>query len=203
MPALNRFVANHPEIRLTVDFDDRFVDLIGGGYDLGVRIGRLQDSALIARKLATSRRVVVCSPAFAQRNERPQTLKELERHPAISYANIRPVDEWLFLAGDRAVSATLRSGMHLNNGEAQREAAIAGHGLAVLPWFIVHEAVSAGDLLALDLDVEPAPDGVYAVFAPQQRMSAKLRAIVDFLAESFGDPPYWDPPFATTPAGRK
>ncbi|MBN8874430.1 MAG: LysR family transcriptional regulator [Rhodospirillales bacterium] len=191
-PALYPFLGAHPGIRLSLDLDDRVIDLVGAGIDMAVRIGRLDDSGLIARRLTTSRRLVVLSPAYAAAHGLPRRLDELAAHPAITYGNRRVSDGWTFetAAGPRTVR--VQSRLHVNNGDVMRDAAIAGLGIAMLPSFLCAEALAAGTLVRAPLEGNPAAEGVYAVYPQNRHLSAKVRALTEHLRAAFGDPPYWD-----------
>ena len=137
-----RFAGRHPELELALDFDDRVADLVGGGYDMAIRIGRLQDSSLVARKLCLSRRIVCCSPGYARRRGLPASIEELSAHPCIDYANVHASRLWQFeppKPGGKPRSVMAHSRIVANNGEIMRDMALAGIGLAILPLFIVHE----------------------------------------------------------------
>jgi DNA-binding transcriptional LysR family regulator len=186
MPVLEDFLRQHPGIVPTVDFNDRVVDIVGGGYDLAVRIGRLADSTLIAKKLAPARSVVIASPDYLARHGTPRTVEDLAHHRAAGYVSLRPYEEWSFVGpGERRRTARVPAAMHLNNGEAQVAAAAAGFCLACLPRFIAAEAVADGRVVALALDAEPDHGAIYAVYAEQQRLSGRIRTLVDHLAKAF------------------
>lgn len=187
MPALEDFLRQHPGIVPTVDFNDRVVDIVGGGYDLAVRIGRLADSTLIAKKLAAARSVVIASPDYLARYGTPRTVDDLAHHRATGYVSLRPYEEWTFGGGgERRRTVRVPAAMHLNNGEAQVAVAAAGFCLARLPRFIAADAIASGAVVPLTLDAEPEPGGIYAVYAEQQRLSSRIRTLVDHLAEAFG-----------------
>lgn len=192
-PSLYRFLARHPDLELSLDLDDRYVDLTG--YDLGVRIGRLKDSSLVARKLAESERVVVCSPAYAEAHGTPGTLAELKDHAIIGYANVTASEIWAFESRDQGQepnAIVVRAKIAANNGEAMRDAAIAGFGIAILPMFIVADALRSGALIPLLPDERPVPSTVYAVYAPTAHVQRRVRAVIDHLREEFGGVPPWD-----------
>lgn len=186
---LSRFVAAHPRLSLDVDTDDRLVDIIGDGFDLAIRITRLRDSALIARRIATIRHVCCASPALLARHGRPKRIEDLAALPGIRYCNVEENRYWSF-AGGRA--PTMRSQLSLANGDAIREAAVTGLGVAVLPTFIVHEAIRRGELEIILRDQMRPPIAMYAVFPSARTMPPRLRAFLDFLVASFGNEPFWD-----------
>ena len=193
-PALYRFLKLHPRIDLSLDLNDRMTDIVGEGFDMAVRIGRLADSSLIARKLCASRRSVVMSPAYAAERGMPRTLADLENHKAITYTNRRLYDEWLFDREGLTTAVRVKNGLQVNNGDVQREAVAAGLGIAILPTFITSQAVKEGRLVVAPLEAEPMEDTVYAVYPPSFHLSTKVRALVDHLREAFRNPPYWDEP---------
>lgn len=192
-PVLYAFLREHPALELTMELDDRYVDLLSGGYDLGVRIGRLHDSSLMARRIAPSRRVLVCSPDYAQHNGVPQTIEDIQRHDCICYGNASVAPYWQFAPlreGDPPRQIVVRGRIHLNNGESMRDAAIAGLGIAALPLFIAADALRGGKLLELLPDSPPTADAIYAVYAQTRYVSRAVRALIDTLAAAFAEPPW-------------
>jgi DNA-binding transcriptional LysR family regulator len=191
-PALHPFLRQYPDIELTLDLDDRRVDVSAGGYDAVVRHGAIADSRLMAWKLAPSRRVLVAAPDYLTAHGRPSTVAELAGHSGIFYTN-RGIADWRFVAeGGDTITVHGRLALGLNNGDMMRDAAIAGLGIALLPMFIAGPALKSGALVALDVGVRPAEEFVYVAHADGRRASAKLRALADHLKKTFGDPPYWE-----------
>lgn len=181
-PALAEFAAAHPGVELDVEFEDRTVDLAGGGYDLAIRIGKLADSSLIARRIAPVRAILVASPVYLERRGRPRTPADLAGHDALLYAN----------AGARELAA-MKPVMRSNNGEMLLAAAKAGLGIAILPTFIASPALATGEVEPLLAD-QPRDDGaLHAVMPPGRATTARVRALVDFLVTRFGPEPSWDP----------
>ena len=193
-PILFTFMNRHPRLGLALNLDDKFTDLPGEGYDLGVRIGRLHDSSLAARKLAVSRRVVCCSPAYAQRAGLPATIEELAGHACIGYANVSAGHIWQFdsaEAGGMPRSLVVRSRIVTNNGESIRDATIAGLGISILPVFIVTKALASGQLINVLPNACPVADTIYAVYPQNRHLPAKVRAVIDHLVAVFeGEPPW-------------
>lgn len=191
-PAISAFLERHPAIEIDMDLNDRFVDLIEEGYDLAVRIGRLRDSSLIARRLAPNRRVVVGSPAYFARRGRPQTPDELTRHNCLIYTNASVADQWQFRVGGVVRSVRVSGTLRANNGEILREAALAGLGLALLPTFMIAGPLRRGALETVLGDCVVSESAVHAVYPQSRHLSSKVRTFVDFLAARFGPEPYWD-----------
>lgn len=187
-PILSGFVNAHPAVSLDLTLDDRFVDLIADGYDLAIRIGNLSDSSLIARKLATTQLLVVAAPDYWSRRGVPKTASDLNDHDCLLYSYQRVSNVWQF--GGETVR--IRGRVQANSGDVLRQVAVAGHGIAILPSFIVWQDVLAGRLIPALRGSEPAPVGIYAVYPHSRHLSAKVRAFVDYLAQQFGERPYWE-----------
>ncbi|OKP76076.1 LysR family transcriptional regulator [Ensifer adhaerens] len=191
-PALYPFLAQHPEIELTLDLDDRRVDAASEGYDAIVRHGAIADSRLVVWKLARSRRLLVAAPDYLDRHGTPASLAELEGHRGIFYTN-RGAADWRFEGPGGATVVRARLALGMNNGDMLHDAAVAGLGIALLPAFIAGPAVREGQLNEIDVGLSPEPEFIYMAHPEGRRASAKLRAIAQHLKEAFGDPPYWDP----------
>ncbi|MGH7100945.1 MAG: substrate binding domain-containing protein [Acetobacteraceae bacterium] len=191
---LAAFARLHPEIELAIDLDDRMLDLVHDGYDVAIRIGRLPNSRLIARKLCVSPRIVCCSPAYAHENGLPGMIEDISEHAGVDYANTSASRLWQFASsapGNRPRVVTPRSRISANNGEVVRDAVIAGLGLAVLPLFVVVDALRSGELIRVLPDQEPLPDTIYAVYPPVRHLPRRVRAFIDHLAAALAHAPPW------------
>ncbi len=188
--ALAGFLAAHPRIELTLDLDDRFVDVAGGGYDAVLRHGPVRDNWLVAHRLATSRRQLVAAPAYLASHGAPRTAAELETHRAILYAN--RTSDWRFESAGGALVVRPRPALRVNNGLVMRDAALAGLGVALLPSFLVHEELADGRLAAVDIGLEAEGADIYLAHIREQAASPKLRALLAHLRTAFGEPPYWE-----------
>ena len=194
-PKLFSFMRNHPGLELTLDLNDRFLDIVGGGFDLGVRIGRMQDSALMARRIAGSRRVLCCSPEYASSHELPRSVEEIAEHDCICYGNASVAPYWQFQSQQSDAEpqqVVVRGRTHLNNGESMRDAAIAGLGLAALPLFIAASALRDGQLIEVMSETPPVPDGIHAVYPQTRYVSRAVRAVIDMLVAAFDAPLPWE-----------
>jgi DNA-binding transcriptional LysR family regulator len=187
-PALAEFAAVNPKVELDISFDDRPVDLIAGGYDLAVRIGQLKDSALVARRIAPVRKVPVASPSYLERRGRPEHPRDLVDHDILLYAN----ETWRFRVGKSWEHVKGRPRLRADNGEMLRAAAVAGLGICVLPSFIAAAAFPTGELEPLLRDY-PLDEGALHAVMPSRATTARVRALVEFLAARFGPEPEWDP----------
>ena len=199
-PALIEFMAAHRQLEFYLDMDDRVVDLVQGGYDMALRIGRLPDSSLIARRLAPSRTIVCASPAYLAERGRPEHPSSLSDHDCLLYAGTARSDYWSFRIEGQWLAVPVRGRLQANNGDMLLAAALAGQGVALLPSFITGAALERGELMAL-LPGFPTPDGaIHAVYPPARQVPQRVREFTDFLALRIGGTPYWDR-FLPPPAG--
>jgi len=189
-PALYPFLCDNPGIDLSLDLDDRFIDIAADGYDAVVRSGPIRDDRLIVRRLAPSRRALVASPDYLARYGEPHSLEDLVTHRAILYAN-RETD-WRFEGAGGLVSVRPKAGLRVNNGLVMRDAALAGLGVTLLTTFIVHREVASGALRILDIGVDPKGAEIYIAHPRDRSGSRKVTALTECLRRAFGDPPYWD-----------
>jgi DNA-binding transcriptional LysR family regulator len=186
------FARQHPDLDITLDYDDRVMDLVRGRFDVAVRIGQLRDSGLIARKLCEDPRVIVASADYVRRRGAPESLDDVQAHSSIGYLNVQATSVWQFRGDDGAVSGIpMQSRVSANNGEAMRDMAIAGLGIALLPLFVAHEALRKGQLIRVAEKLKPTPLPISVVWPPVKPMPMKLRAIVDHLAKAFAEQPPW------------
>jgi DNA-binding transcriptional LysR family regulator len=188
-PALAEFAGLHPAVELDIELEDRNVDLVGGGYDLAVRIGRLADSALVARRIAPVRKHAIASPAYLEAHRRPERPADLAGHQALVYGN----EQWRFRVGARWEMVRVRPRLRTNNGEMLLAAAQAGLGICLLPRFIAAPAIGDGSVEVILPDFPLEEGALHAVMPPGRAVTARVRALVDFLVGRFGPEPAWDP----------
>ena len=185
-PLWPRFMELYPEVELEVALIDRVVDIIAEGYDLAIRISRAGSPMHAARKLAASRNVVCASPGYLLQHPAPKVPADLAQHPCLGYTYAYTADEWHFRADDgTAHMVKVRYAMHTNNGDTARAAAIAGRGIIWQPTFLIGEDLRAGRLVEV-LPGYRMPDiDILAVFPSRRHLSAKVRVMVDYLAQCF------------------
>lgn len=196
-PAITEFLVAHPQLDIDLDLNDRRVDLVSEGYDLAIRIDKLADSSLIARRLAPCRHVVCGSPSYLADRGVPLTPIDLaaQDHACLVYSNRPASEQWRFRVHGEWKDAPVRAQrLAVNNGDVLRDAAVAGLGLIVLPTFIVSDAVTAGSLRIVLTEYEFFDPSIHAIWPPNRQLSTKVRALVDFLTKRFGGTPYWDIP---------
>ncbi len=192
-PLVMEFMARNPRLEVVLQLDDRIVDFEKEGYDLAIRITRLQDSSLIARQLGTSRRVVCCSPEYLERHGPLQRIEDILCHPCIGYSHNTPSQLWSFeprVAGEPARMITPRGRFNTNNGQTMRDAAVRGLGLAMLPLFIAAEDLAAGRLVEALPQERPLDDLIYAMYSRAATLSPKVKLFVQFLQQALGSPPW-------------
>lgn len=192
-PLLNDLSKVHPALTVDLGLNDRLIDLVEEGWDLAIRIGRLQDSPMIARRLAPCQMAVCASPTYLRKHGRPKKVIELKNHRCLGYTLSHAVGPTLWSFGSTGdirvpVSGPLRAG----NGDALVAAAIAGMGIVYQPTFVVANAVADGELEVIELD-HPSFDlgNIYAVYPPNEHLPAKVRVFIDFLIERFAGTPPW------------
>jgi DNA-binding transcriptional LysR family regulator len=180
-PALFGFLAANPRIELTLELDDRFVNLLSEGYDAVIRHGPVDDKRIIVKKLAMTRRVLVASPEYLKRFGTPNTLAELGQHRGVIYSYRGPGD-WRFRAGRKFVTVSPQIVLRVNNGVLMREAAAAGLGIALLPTFFLQDRRA---LRVLEVGAEAEGAVIYIAYPEHLRSAAKIRALTAWLQKSF------------------
>lgn len=190
--AVRDFMDRYPEVSVELTLEDRQVDLVKEGYDLAVRIGRLTDSSLIARRLTPCRLLLVAAPDYLASRGTPRCLSELAEHECLSYSYSASGDEWRFDGPDGPASVRISGRLRANNGDLLHAACLAGRGIALVPSFICGPGVAAGRLVHLLPEYHPPLLGVHAVYPHARHLAPKVRAFVDYLATYFGPHPAWD-----------
>lgn len=188
-----QFMARYPDIELEVDLIDRVVDLVEEGYDLAIRISRRGSQAVVGRKLASSRNIVCAAPDYIARRGMPMTPQDLTTHACIGYTLAADSEVWnLEDAEGRPHSARTNAVMRSNNGDTCRAAALAGVGVIWQPTFLIGDDLRQGRLVPVLPGFRMPEIDVMAVYPSRRHLSAKVRVMVDFLAEAFRGAPAWD-----------
>jgi DNA-binding transcriptional LysR family regulator len=191
VPALPEFIARYPDIRIDLTLSNYPVDLVEHNIDVDIRIGKLSDSSLIARKLAGSRRLVCATPEYLARHRAITHPTDLAEHNCLTYRlNVGPTI-WRFLDADGGalVEVPVSGSLQANNGEALRIAMLGGLGIALMPdWSVRHE-IAAGRLVNLFPEYAAShvefDNGIYAVFQPTRHLATKVRVFIDYIAAYF------------------
>lgn len=192
-PAICAFMHEHPNLVVRMDLNDRHVDLVEEGFDLAIRIGKLKDSNMMARKIAGFHHLVCAAPSFFDTHGVPQHPSDLRDLPGLCYGNLPNPPLWSYRdpMGETG-SVLLKRRFEATNGDALRDAAIAGLGVLCEPSFIVHRAVADGLLRSVLTEYQWYDMAIYAVYPATQHVPMRVRALIDFLAGRFGDAPYWN-----------
>jgi DNA-binding transcriptional LysR family regulator len=181
VPRLPDFYARFPDVQLNISFSDRPVDLIENGYDVAVRVGEMSDSRLVTRVLTKGQHITVAAPKYLAKFGTPKTPQDVDQHNCIIG---RYGQEWMFRAKNgRAMNVRVRGNLHIFNGDAYREAAVAGIGLAQNTWWLFRWDIQNGTVVPVleDYAADGAP--VSVVYPANRHVSAKVRAFIDFLVE--------------------
>lgn len=191
-PALDDFIQLYPKLVLNFDFSDRHVDLVEEGFDVGFRIADMKDSSLKARVICPIRHCLCASPEYLSRFGKPTVLEDLKDHRWLRYqtassALIKLIDE-----EQNEHRVRMSSTLIANNGDFLNQMAIAGHGIVISPTFISWQALKDGKLVRVLKDYSPPQMKAYAVYPQTRYLSQRVRLLIDFLVERFGDNPYWD-----------
>jgi DNA-binding transcriptional LysR family regulator len=187
-PRLPEFLALHPQVRLSIHYSDEIVDLAGGGFDMAIRIGKLDSPALLGRRLATNQRVLCASPGYLRKHGVPKTPRDLERHQCLLQVG---ADWRLKDKSGREMPVRLNSRLESNLGDSLRDAALAGLGIALHSTWHVGADLRAGRLQVVLPDYPVAETGIYAVMPQRRLIPERVRAFTEFLARYFGETPPW------------
>lgn len=191
-PLVASFHARCPDVRLDLSLNDRRVDLVQEGFDVGLRIRtRLEDSSLVARRICAIRTAVVAAPAYLERHGAPTAPQDLTGHVLLAYSLNEDPDLWRFRRGAETAEVEIVPTILANSGVALRAPVLAGVGLTLTPTFIVGDELRAGRLRRVLTDWECPAYSLFALYPPSRHLAPKVRAFVDFVAESFRTPP-WD-----------
>jgi DNA-binding transcriptional LysR family regulator len=191
--AIAEFLRTYPAMSLDVRFDDRFVNLVEEGVDVAIRIGRLTDSTLVARKLGSVRTLACASPHYLAEHGEPESPEDLAAHNCLLYSYSSTANVWRFTApGGREIPVAVTGSLRTNNGIAECEAAVAGLGVMVVPAFYAARPIREKKLKRILANYQLPELGIYAVYLQREHVPPKLRAFVDFLVERFRARPDWD-----------
>ncbi len=188
-PLWGEFRERHSQVRLDITLADRLVDLVEEGYDLAIRIGALDSSSLVSRRLTVTRLILCAAPEYLASHGTPEHPDELQDHAVIGYSYFSSGDAWQLEGPEGPVIASTRPCIHSNNGDTCRGAALAGQGIILQPDFLVGDDIAAGTLVELMPEYRAAELGVYAIYPSRRHIAPKIRALIAFLSEHFADTP--------------
>ncbi|KAK44068.1 LysR family transcriptional regulator [Caballeronia jiangsuensis] len=189
-PLIPAFLRAHPGVSVDLRMTDQIVDLVDEGIDLAIRIGALKDSTLVAKKLASNRRVLCASPAYLAAHGTPRHPADLAGHECVILADQR---DWSFVTPTGVIDVRVSGRLVTDNGEVIRDALAAGVGIGLKSTWSVAPLIASGELVTV-LDDYPLAQtvAIWAVYPSRAFVPPKTLAFIDFLAAQFGEPPYWD-----------
>ncbi|SIS61571.1 LysR substrate-binding domain-containing protein [Neptunomonas antarctica] len=180
-PLLNDFIALYPELEVECRMTNQTVNLIESGFDLAIRVGSLDDSSMMAKRLASRRLYVCASPAYISRYGEPAYLSELEDHNCLQGT----LDYWRFQENGLERNVKINGNIRYNVGQGLLDAALKGLGIVQLPDYYVQESIERGQLTALLQKYQPSDEDVWALYPHNRHLSPKVRMLVDYLSEHF------------------
>ena len=181
-PLLHDFMQQYPDTELDLHLSNNKLDLVQGGFDLAIRLGTLESSSLIARKLASRTQSVVASPTYLAQFGTPTNLAELAAHQCLTGT----VAQWRFMQHGTVVQFKPQGRIVCNSGVALLDAALKGLGLVQLPDYYVGDKLQRGELIAVLNELRQPDDGIWALYPQNRHLSAKVRVLVDYLATQLG-----------------
>ncbi|MFW1678607.1 LysR substrate-binding domain-containing protein [Pontibacter sp. JAM-7] len=188
-PLLHDFLMQYPELEVQLFLTNKQLDLVEGGFDLAIRLGKLEDSSLMAKRLAPRTLYVCASPSYFANHRKPSHLSELNQHNCL----LGTLDYWRFQERGHERHIKVRGNMRCNSGEALTDAALKGLGLVQLPDYYVVPHLIEGTLVAVLDQHQQTGEGIWAVYPQNRHLSTKVRMLVDHLAENLHAPANWPP----------
>lgn len=186
LPRLARFRARYPDVSIALHMTDGFTDLIEEGIDLALRVGEIRDGSLVARRIGTSRRVVVATAEYLARHGTPLHPHDLAGHPCVIYDRLLTGASWSFQTPEGPLAIPVSGPIHVNSTEAVRAAVLESLGIGYVPvWHFVDDEIESGRLVVLLRDFEATPQPISAVFPSRRFLPPKVRAAIDFFAAEF------------------
>lgn len=185
-----KFQKQHPGLSIDLSYADRFVDLVEEGMDVAIRVGRLNDSSLAARRIGSTMRSVVATPAYLAKHGTPEAPQDLSNgHNCLLYAYLSTGNEWMFRGADGPIRVRVSGNFRANNGDAIKQAVLSDLGIAITPdWFVLRE-IEDGRMKTFLGDFAPPPAEINAVYPSARHVSAKVRAFTEFLRAEFQEIP--------------
>ena len=193
-PLVPRFLAQHPDLHISLNLSDRVVDIVHEGVDVAIRVGDLPDSNLVSQRLADNRRLCVAAPSYLQRAGTPQHPSELARHDCLVLSSDASQSRgWAFQIDEQTVHLRPSGRLDCSDGQVLHEWCRAGLGIAWRSTWEVEQEIGRGELVALLQDYMAPPNGIFAVFAQRKHLPVRVRLWIDYVKQTYADPAYWRP----------
>lgn len=190
VPFLKAFTEEHPQLKIDLRQSDSIVDMVEGGFDIAIRNASLNDSTLVARKLARDKRIICASPEYINKYGEPKTPQELLKHQCI---NLIGIDSWAFETPDGMQKIKSKGAIRIDNGESIRDACIDGAGLTLCSIWCAYKALQKGELVQVLKDFPLVSDtAIWAVYPSSRLLAPKVRAFIDYFIGCYGETPYWE-----------
>ena len=191
-PLVPDFIAQHPDVSLSLNLSDRVVDIVNEGFDCAVRVGDLPDSSLVSVRLADNRRLCVAAPAYLQRAGVPQSPAELVRHECLTLSSdASQTRGWAFQVDGQLTHLRPSGRLDCSDGQVLHDWCLRGLGVAWRSTWEVEQDVASGRLVTVLDEFAAPPNGIYAVFPQRKHLPLRVRLWIDFIKHSYGDPAYW------------
>lgn len=191
-PAIGEFMHRYPQLEIDMTITDRVIDLAEDGYDVVISVTRDLPLSLIAKRLAPIRRKVCATPDYFEDHGEPLNPQQLVNHNCLDYIHSGEKGMWSFNGPGGEVSIPVAGRLRINDDEALSQVVLGGFGLALLPTFIIGKDLQAKRLKSVLSEYIPIEQHVYALYLPKRNLPLKIRVFIDYLAELYGDDPYWD-----------
>ncbi len=193
-PLVPRFLAQHPDLHISLNLSDRVVDIVHEGVDVAIRVGDLPDSNLVSQRLADNRRLCVAAPSYLQRAGTPRHPSELARHDCLVLSSDASQSRgWAFQIDEQTVHLRPSGRLDCSDGQVLHEWCRAGLGIAWRSTWEVEQEIARGELVAVLQDYMAPPNGIFAVFAQRKHLPVRVRLWIDYVKQTYADPAYWRP----------
>jgi DNA-binding transcriptional LysR family regulator len=189
-PAISKFVRQYPEVRVQLELTDTPINLADQGYDIGIRLGKLEDASMFARPIAHNRYILSAAPAYLKRQGTPKHPAELARHDCLVIRENDAYGVWKFTHKSETETVRVSGTLASNNGEVVRNWALEGHGIMLRSEWDLADHLRRGKLIEVLPEWRGPEADIHAVFPQRLHLSAKVRVLIDFLVETFADPPW-------------
>ena len=190
VPALKPFLQKFPQLNIDLSLSDTIVDMVEGGFDIAIRNSQLKDSTLIARKLATDKRILCAAPEYVETVGEPESPEDLRLHNCIV---LKGIDSWSFQTDSGVTHIKTKGNFRTDNGEAIRDACVSGLGITINSTWSAYQYLKRGELIQVLEDYPLVSDtAIWAIYPSSRLLAPKVRVFIDYLAAHFGESPYWD-----------
>ena len=193
LPLMPRFMAEHPDISVSLELTDRPLNMSEEGTDLAIRFTeQLNDTSVFRRKLSKSRRIICASPAYLERHGMPRSVSDLANHNCLKSSMVERWNDWHLEQLNNGQEVHLSGNFQVNSADGIYHAALAGVGIARLSTYMVNEAIATGQLVQLFPEYQDDSGDILAIFPEKRNLSSKVRVFIDYLVHEFGPVPPWE-----------